>query len=401
MKKTAYFTLLAAMATLATACSTTGSTHPDTEDHVTTNTDQTHDDIELTATQLKTVGITLGPVEQRQMSSVIRANGMLAVDPQDAAEVSPLIAGIIKQISVIEGQAVKAGQTVAYLENTDIVSMQQSYLTAVEEAALASAELKRQQALNAQGAGVLKNLQQAEAASQMADTKKSALRQQLVQIGIDPSRISDSDIATRIPVRAPISGIINKINARTGSFADMQTPLMTIANNSALYCNLRVFEQDVNLVNHGQTVDIQLTNQPDITLHGSVAAVNRSMNPENKSIDVRVKLTSDSHAKASLIPGMAVTGMISRSSDKTEALPDDAIVAAEGHHYIFVLESKTPGNDGDTLYHFARMQVIPGVSQLGYTGITPSEPLREGATAVTSNAFYIASMAADHGEHTH
>ena len=44
------------------------------------------------------------------------------------------------------------------------------------------------------------------------------------------------------------------------------------------------------------------------------------------------------------------------------------------------------------------MEVVAGVSELGYTQIDFVAPISKDATVVTSNAFYIASMTADHGE---
>ena len=68
----------------------------------------------------------------------------------------------------MEGQHISAGQTVAYIENTEIVQMQKDYLVACRETETAQQELKRQQALADAGAGIAKNLQLASASYQTA-----------------------------------------------------------------------------------------------------------------------------------------------------------------------------------------------------------------------------------------
>ena len=94
---------------------------------------------------------------------------------------------------------------------------------------------------------------------------------------------------------------------------------------------------------------------------------------------------------------MYVTGIISMGKQNVPALPDDAIVNANGKQYVFVLEKKhKEGND--VKYQFKQMEVVAGVSELGYTQIDFVAPISKNATVVTSNAFYIASMTADHGE---
>ena len=82
-------------------------------------------------------------MEKKELGSVIRVNGELKLNPQDKADVTSLIGGIVRKISVIEGQQVKAGQTVAYIENTEIVEMQKNYLVAAKEKETAQLEQQR------------------------------------------------------------------------------------------------------------------------------------------------------------------------------------------------------------------------------------------------------------------
>ena len=152
--------------------------------------EQRTEEVKLTQEQLNTVGITLGKVEKKKLGSVIRANGELKLNPQDKADVTSLVGGIVRKISVIEGQQVKAGQTVAYIENTEIVEMQKDYLVAAKEKETDWLELQRQRTLSAQGAGVEKTLQQAEAAYATAKARLTGLHHKLVQIGIKAGKSS-------------------------------------------------------------------------------------------------------------------------------------------------------------------------------------------------------------------
>lgn len=364
-------------------------------------------DVEITETQLTTVGIELGDIERRSLSNVIHANGVLAVNPQDEALAAPLYSGIVSKICVVEGQTVKAGQPIAYIENTDIVAVQQNYLTAAQEAELAQQEYARQKALADQGAGVRRNYEQAEAAMKVATTKQNGLAQQLRQLGINPKTVSAGHISNTIAIPADISGVVSKIFVKTGSFADMQTPVANIINNNAVYCDLQVFEKSLPQIHNGQSVDIKLTNAPTTLLTGEITDINRSIDSDTKSLSVRVKLNSH---EAALIPGMAVTALINTDAEEVDALPDEAVVTSGGKSYIFVLEAihdgekdaeagdKTEGAEADKMYHFVRTEVVEGAKALGYTQITPIAPLPADAKVAITNAFYLNSMTADHGE---
>lgn len=357
--------------------------------------EQGYETIELTQEQIKTVGITLGKVESRSLNNVIRANGELQLNPQDMADVTSLVGGVVRKIYVTEGQLVKAGQVVAHIENTEIVGLQKDYLIAVKETNVTHQELLRQKTLASQKAGVEKTLQQASAAYEMALARQTGLYNQLRQIGINTNLVKQGRIIRKVAISAPISGIVTKISIKSGSYTESSQSLMQVANNAAVFCNLNVFERNINQVAKGQKVDFVITNSPNIHFKGTVREINRSMDSDTKAISVRVGI--DTKNITELIPGMYVTGIISMGKQNVPALPDDAIVNANGKQYVFVLEKKhKEGND--VKYQFKQMEVVAGVSELGYTQIDFVAPISKNATVVTSNAFYIASMTADHGE---
>lgn len=353
-------------------------------------------EVELTESQMKAVDIQLGQIEQRDLNSIIRVNGEMALDPQKKAEVTSLLGGIIKQIIVIEGRYVSAGQAVAYLENTEIVELQKNYLTTKKEALIAEQECHRQKDLSSQGAGIEKVLQQAVANHEISKAQLIGLEKQLLQLSISPKQVSAGNMVTQIPIKSPISGTVSKINISTGSYVDMQTPLMSITDNENMHCDLKVFEKDINMVKVGQEVDIKLTNQLGINMKGEIYGINKSFQGDTKTIIVHTDIKGNKDVK--LIPGMYVTGLINVGKHKTDAVPNDAIISNEGKKYIFVLE-KEADEDGIKTYHFERTEVLTGISELGYTQITPIHKLEKDVTIVKANAFYLASMSTDHGEH--
>lgn len=391
MKKK-YMTIVAGALIVLASCSGSNNTEKHTEEHGEHHAEA----LELTQTQMKTVGITLGKVEKKVLGGVIRANGELRLNPQDKADVTSLVAGIVRKVCVTEGQQVKAGQTVAYIENTEVVEMQKNYLVAARERDMALQELQRQRKLSAHDAGVEKTLQQAEAAYAIARARLTGLRHQLVQVGISPEKAAQGIIVSQVPVRATIKGVVSKVGVNTGSYADTALPLMQIADNSAVYASLNVFERNVGQVEVGQDVELVITNSRDVRVKGRVCQVNRSLDPETKAIAVHAKL--DGGKADGLIAGMYVTGLIHTGRKKVTALPDDAIVSAEGKKFVFALDGKHADGKEQRL-HFRRVEVATGAGELGYTQVAFVNPSDAEATVVTGKAFYLASMSADHGEH--
>ena len=357
--------------------------------------EENHEELVLSQTQMNTVGIALGHVEEKELGGAIKANGELRLNPQDKADVTPIIGGIVRQISVVEGQKVRAGQTVAYIENTEIVEVQKNYLVAVREAEVAKQEIQRQKSLAAQGAGVEKTLQQAAADYEISNARLTGLLHQLRQMGISPKQTAAGKIVTRIPVCASLSGIVSKVFVSTGSYVDATASLMQIADNSAVFASLNVFERNIAQVEVGQDVDLVVTNSPGVHLKGRVQQINRSFDADTKAVAVHVRIVGKD--ALDLIAGMYVSGSIKTGQKKVKALPDNAIVRAEGRKFVFVLEDST-AEGGEKSFRFRSAEVVTGVSELGYTQVNFVSPADADATVVTDNAFYLASMAADHGE---
>ena len=386
--------LLVAAATLLAVGAFTYFQRPesDGQDHEEHEESDSFDDIPLTQQQVSTAELRMGEVQTRELDATLRVTGTLVLRPQSMADVSSLMGGVVRSILVSEGQRVSKGQVVATVENTGVVTLQREYFTALRESEAARAELTRQQTLAKAGAGVAKNLQQAETAARIADASLTGIGQQLRQMGISPKSVAAGSFATVFPLRAPISGTVSRISASIGSYADMQSPLLAIRDNSAMECDLNVFEKDVAKVAVGDRVELLLANQPGRVLRGRVYGVNQYFNDAAKSVAVHVRL--DASPSQGLIDGMYVSGTIATGRQKCRALPSQAIVSTEGKSYIFALNGKPRGGK----YSFSRHEVTTGVTSDGFTEVDLCEHIRPDSRIVTDNVYYLASLTGEHAD---
>lgn len=386
--------LLVAAATLLAVGAFTYFQRPESDghDHEEHEESDTFDDIPLTQQQVSTAELRMSEVQTRELDATLRVTGTLVLRPQSMADVSSLMGGVVRSILVSEGQRVSKGQVVATVENTGVVTLQREYFTALRESEAARAELTRQQTLAKAGAGVAKNLQQAETAARIADASLTGIGQQLRQMGISPKSVAAGSFATVFPLRAPISGTVSRISASIGSYADMQSPLLAIRDNSAMECDLNVFEKDVAKVAVGDRVELLLANQPGRVLRGRVYGVNQYFNDAAKSVAVHVRL--DASPSQGLIDGMYVSGTIATGRQKCRALPSQAIVSTEGKSYIFALNGKPRGGK----YSFSRHEVTTGVTSDGFTEVDLCEHIRPDSRIVTDNVYYLASLTGEHAD---
>ena len=142
---------------LISACGSSDPAEVEKEEH----SDSKNKEVELNQAQYDASNIQLGDFELKNLSAVINANGYTKLPPQNQADVSVLVAGLIKKINIIEGQFVKQGQTLAVIESMEFTKIQEAYLTSKSNLELMQLEYERQKTLNEGNANSKKALQKA------------------------------------------------------------------------------------------------------------------------------------------------------------------------------------------------------------------------------------------------
>jgi cobalt-zinc-cadmium efflux system membrane fusion protein len=364
--------------------------------------------VTLSQSQLDAVGIRLGSMEQKNLKSVVKASGQLEVPPQNKAEVTLLMGGVVNQVFVLEGQHVSKGQKLATIENNQLIQLQQDYMAAQSSLSYATKEYERQKELNDANAGTGKIYQQSQTSLRTEQAKVAALSRQLRQVGVSPESASHGRFITQIPVYAPISGTIGKIAIQTGSYAEPARPLMNIIDNSKVHCDLVVYEKDLFKVKAGQHVYFTLTNQDNREITGKIYGVNQSFENESKAIIAHAVI--EQAAKNNLIQGMYVSALIDVGQQRANVVPTEAVIKTGGKEYIYYLvrmnepeTSKVTKDKDDEApagksYVFKKAEVVTGVTDLGYTEIKLVKELPKDIKIVTKGAFYILSSESATGD---
>jgi cobalt-zinc-cadmium efflux system membrane fusion protein len=418
MKKIILFLLSLAVV----SCKTGVVTEEQTDQH---DEEQT---VEVTDKQMRSAGIEVANIEMRNIAATVHANGQLALPPQNEAEINSLIMGRVSEITIQEGYTVNKGQVVAYIENLDVITMQEDYLSLKKQAVFSEQEYERQKELYASKATSEKIFQQVSAEYNADKARLSGLEIRLKQLGINPEEVADGKFSPRIPITAPINGIVGKVFVKTGSYVEVQTPLMEVADHSSMHCDLNVYEKDIASVKAGQNVHLYLTNS-DEEIHGKVYRINRSFENESKSIVVHVAIDgrrgngsrggSDGSSygssvsgagKVTLLPGMYVSAEIEVANALVPAVPESAIVRSEGKEFVFVVADGEHSHDdhGSTDEEhiaFQKVEVIAGNRQDGYVAITPATTQTVSFTSDTrvasKGAIYLLSSTLGEPGHEH
>lgn len=375
-------------------------------------------EVALTKTQFETVGIETGSIEMKNLNTIIKANGYTTVPPQNMANVSTLIGGVVKEIYVLEGTYVAKGKTLATLQNLEVAEMQEDYNSAVANIEYLQLEYNRQKTLSEEDVNPRKVFQEVKAKLAVERARAQAAKNKLQALNV-----SLSGNSSLIPIIAPISGYVGKIGITKGTFADTGISLFEVIDNTQMHLDLNVFEKDLGKISIGQEVDFVLTNQSNKVIKGKIFGINKSFSNESKSVAVHAKI-NESDTKG-LISGMYVAANINITNQTVQALPKDAVVRNGDKYYIYIQEEhveETPKGKKETHVHkegeahdheeetaekehdevhFKAIEVVPGTTDLGYTEIKLVEEIPANAKIVIKGAFYLLAASKGGGEHVH
>ncbi|UYQ95433.1 efflux RND transporter periplasmic adaptor subunit [Chitinophaga horti] len=357
--------------------------HEEHAEHEETNT------ATLTAEQIASVGIETGSIEQKQLTASVKANGMLQVPNQNKASISPLYSGMIKSLLVQPGSPVNKGQPIATIVNPEFIQAQEDYLGVNARVALAELEYSRQKELNEGNAGVLKNLQAADAELRGLRARKTSLEAQLQLMGLNPAKVSQQHLASVLTVTSPIKGVVSSVLMKTGSYVSPGSSIAEIVDNSQLHLDLYVYEKDLSRLREQQTIHFTLTNNPGKEYDATIFSLGSSFEGESKAVSVHARVEGD---KAGLIDGMNITAIISLEKATVPAVPTAAIVRHQGQDFIFLAKDD----------HFERIPVARGTTDIGYTEITLLKEVPADAKIVVKGAFFVLAKMTNAGEaHEH
>jgi RND family efflux transporter MFP subunit len=362
---------------------------------------------ELTLEQMKSIGIELGTIEEKELTASVKVNGVLKVPNQNKASVNSLYGGVIKYLLVQPGNFVRKGQTIATVANPEFIQVQSDLLNVNSKMILAELEVKRQKELNAGNAGALKNLQAAESELRTLRTHKSTLTQQIQLMGINPARLSGGKLVSVLAITSPISGVVSNVLVKMGSYVDVTTVVAEIVDNSQLHLDLFVYEKDLPKLKNNQTIHFTITNNPGKEYDAQIFSLGSSFEGESKAVTVHAMVKGE---KAGLIDGMNVTAIVSLEKATVPAVPNDAIVTVEGKDYIFVLMEKDAAKSAaDTVKQiehegeikFERIPVAKGGTDIGYTEITLLKEIKKDTKIVTKGAFFVSAKMTNTEGHEH
>ncbi|MCX6237355.1 MAG: efflux RND transporter periplasmic adaptor subunit [Bacteroidia bacterium] len=351
------------------------------------------DIVELRADQIKLANIQTGTIEMQSLSGKLKVSGIVAVAPQNMATVCMPMGGFVKSTTLMPGNVVQKGQTLAILENQEFVDIQQNYLEAKNKFEFAEADYKRHSELFKNDVYSAQNVQQVTSDYKNLKAQVKALEQKLAMIGINPANLHEDDISSSVTVVSPISGFVKAVNINIGKYVAPADVMFEIVNSDKLFLELTLFEKDADKVIAGQKIQFFINNETE--QHEAIIYQTGKSISADKTYKVYASVPG---VCKNVLPGMYVNAIIEASGNQVTALPSDAVVSFDDKDYIFIFD-KNKEEGGKPFTEYRMIEIHKGVMDSGFIEVILPEGFNiQTAKVVIKGAYNLLSAKKNAGD---
>lgn len=277
-------------------------------------------------------------VELSEIERPLTAPGVIEAVAEKLVKVAPPVPGRIIRLQRTLGDPVKAGDPLFTLDSAEISSARSEYTKTRNAQAQAQRDFARQKLLFDADITAKKDYEAAQLTMDSADSDAHAAADRLAQLGAT----TPSHTRSEYILRSPISGRVIEMTGSQGAYwNDINAPIMTVADLSTVWLTANVAERDLRQVFVGQKAHITLNAYPDHQVEGIVRYVGEMLDPETRSVKVRVAVTNtDGRFRPGMFAHVAFDGQkqealtIPLSAVQQNGLEVRVFIEQSAHHYI-------------------------------------------------------------------
>jgi len=266
--------------------------------------------VKISTEKIQKLGVRTEVVTLRELTRTVRAVATVQADERRLYTVAPKFEGWIQRLYVnTTGQAVRKGDALMDVYSPELITAQHEYLIArkgMQSVEGSAPEVRAgMQRLSENALQRLRNWD-------ISDTDLQTLRE-------------EGQIRRYVTLRSPANGVVIEKPAIQGKRFMPGEVLYQIADLSKVWMLADVFEQDLGIVQRGQSATIRMDAYPEKVFNGEVTFVYPTVMPETRTAKVRIELPN--------AQGLLKTAMYGRvefasthSKNKVLTVPDSAVL---------------------------------------------------------------------------
>ncbi|HSH98712.1 MAG: efflux RND transporter periplasmic adaptor subunit [Methylophilaceae bacterium] len=333
--------------------------------------------VEITPQLQEQVKVT--PVGMQDIREILRVPGSIQVDEQRVARLGASVTGRIHDIDAVLGQHVKQGQILATLNSTELAQNQLSYIKALQQISLQTKAVERARLLLESDVISIAELQRREAELAAAQAELFAARDQLLVLGMSEGSIKQltntGQMRSFSSVIARLSGTVISRKVNLGQVVQPAEELFIVADLSHVWAVAEVPEQQIELIQEGEEVNIDIPALGGREITGKLIYVGSVVNPQTRTVTVRTDIDNSSGV---IKPDMLVSMLVLSKPTPKLAIPVQGIVRENDKDHVFVQIAPNK---------YRLREVVLGTKYDGMVAVTSG--VDEGEVVVSEGAFHL------------
>ena len=283
-----------------------------------------------TAAETTTIGVeNIAVVVNGVLQSGPTVSGALM--PERDAAVRAQVGGSVLQTYVDQGQAVRAGQTLARIEAGGLqdvfLSARAGVTAASNNADIARRELARSEKLLAAGAIAERDIEQARRSTISAN---AALADARARLATAQKQVGNTVITS------PISGVVSDRQVSAGDVVQPGAMLFSVVDPSSMRLEGSVPAEQLSQVRLGAPVTFTVNGYPGRSFTGKVTRVNPTADPATRQVRILISIPN---AEGRLVGGLFANGRLASQSHSGMIVPTTAVDSRSNVPAVFRIKS--------------------------------------------------------------
>ncbi|OGQ13293.1 MAG: hypothetical protein A2138_27990 [Deltaproteobacteria bacterium RBG_16_71_12] len=290
------------------------------------------------------VAVRTAAVEKKDLPQVVQITG--SVKAKNEVQVLPKMPGRVTRVLVEVGQVVKAGETLAAVEQSDVLlrvkqaeAQLQATRVGIEQAkvqeANAARAFARAKALHDKGSLSQADYEQAETGQTLAGVGVRAAEAQVAladaNLGMAQKALDDTRIT------APIAGVITRKSINIGAMAAPGMPAFALQDQSALRLDGAVPAAYVPRIEPGMKAAVSVDELPGRSFEGTVTRIAPSLEQETRRGAIEIALAN----AEGVLPYMFARAEIAfGSTANMVVVPASAVQSVGGEPALYLVKDE-------------------------------------------------------------
>jgi len=328
------------------------------------------------------MSVEIGAVKRADMAEHMTVVGNLIGEA--TVEAVPKVAGRVESISVRLGDRVRRGQTLAKIEDRELLEQVRQAQASFEVSAATIRQREADLRFAQTNLDRSKNLfERSLIPKQTFDDAEARYQASAAQLDLAKAQHSQSqarldelkiNLANTV-ITSPVNGFIGKRTLDPGAWVTPNSALLSVVDISQVRLVANIIEKDLRRISAGQRADVEVDAFPNETFRGRIARISPVLDPATRTAQIEVEIEN---AQFRLKPGMyARVNFTVEQRPNTLVIPANALVDVQGSRGVF-----QPSGTANDVAKFKAVKV----GLVDDTQAEISEGLSEGERIVTTGA---------------